>query len=95
MIALYFKKFDYYVCVCYIFDMYGRCLESARGIYQASVRLAIRDCLLKLLNSSGDGQRRCVEYIQSLMEHYKSGEEVLVELLPRGTLNPVLVTHTY
>ena len=75
--------------------MYGRCLESARGVHQDTVHLAIRDCLLKLLNSSVDGQRRCVQYIQSLMEHYKSGEEVLVELLPRGTLTQPSVDYIH
>ena len=69
---------------------YYRCIDKAGQSHHGDVHQVIKEQLLQLLHQASlcvhhCSRRRCVDYIQSLMEHYVSGERVLMTSLPQGT----------
>ena len=67
-------------CNNYYFDI--RCIDNAGNIHKKEIHETIRIELLTVMQSSN--QTHCVDYIQSLMEHYTTGEYVMMSLLPHG-----------
>lgn len=59
-----------------------RCIDTCAITFPGAVHIAITDRIQTLMRLNGLGL--CVEYIQSLMEHYPPGLEALMSELPQG-----------